>query len=75
MPGNVSALLLVGLAEFCQYVEIFERAGVAGCFVAGGDVSEEASHDFAAAGFGDGFGETDVVGNCERTDFFSYMSP
>jgi len=32
------------------------------------DISEQASHDFAAAGFGQGVGETDVVGLSVRAD-------
>jgi hypothetical protein len=31
---------------------------------------EEAAHDFAGAGFGEGFGEADVVGFGDGADFF-----
>jgi hypothetical protein len=67
---KASALIsFVGLAEFGEDAEIFERGSIAFDFAAGGDLFEEAAHDFAGAGFGQGFGEADVVGFGDGTDF------
>ena len=55
-----SSLLLA--PQLRQHAVVFQRGRVADGFFAGGDVAQEAAHDFAAAGFGQGGGEADVVG-------------
>ena len=59
-----------GFAEFGDDGEVFEGGGVALDFAVGGELAQQAAHDFAAAGFGQGFGEANVVGAGERADFF-----
>ena len=59
-----------GFAEFGDYGEVFEGGGVALDFAVSGEFAEEAAHDFAASGFGQGFSEADVVGTGKRADFF-----
>ena len=52
-----------------DHAEVFQRGGVALDIAAGGQFTEQAAHDFAAAGFGQRVGEADVVGSGERADF------
>ena len=56
-----AALPLVGLAKFRQDAQVFQGARVAFALGAGGYVFQQAAHDFAAAGFGEGVGEADYV--------------
>jgi hypothetical protein len=46
-----SALFL--LLQLCNHAEVFERGGVAFDFAVGGEFTEQAAHDFSAAGFGE----------------------
>ena len=56
MTGNgifafeIGSSLLFGLAEFGQDAVVFESGRIAYALFAGGDVAEEAAHDFAGAG-------------------------
>src|SRR5579863_7740075 len=59
-----------GFAEFGDDGEVFEGGGVAFDFAVGGELAEQAAHDFAGAGFGQRLSEADVVGAGERADFF-----
>ena len=64
------SFLIVG-AEFGQHGEVFQSGGVAFDFVAGGDLFEEAAHDFAGAGFGKGVGKANLVGFGDGADFLA----
>ena len=55
-------LSFLGLAEAGNDAKIFQGGGVAFDLCAGGNLLEEAPHDFSAAGFRQGFGESNVVG-------------
>ena len=50
---------------------VFERRRVADLFFAGGDVAQQAAHDFAAARFGQGVREADRVGRGQGADLLA----
>ena len=56
-----AAGLFVRLAQLRQHVVIFERRRVLSFLAASGDVSEQAAHDFHAAGLRQRGGETDLI--------------
>jgi len=58
------------LRQPSQHVQVFESGGVTFDFGAGGDLFEEAAHDFSGAGLGQRFGKTDIVRLGDRADFF-----
>ncbi len=67
-PYSASSKSLLIRPQLGDDVEIFQRCSVAFDFAAGGDFLEQAAHDFAAAGFGEGVGEADVVGFGDGAD-------
>ena len=60
--------LLLRAAESGEHVEIFERRGVALDLRAGGDLLEQAAHDFPGTRLGQRLGEADVVRLGHGTD-------
>jgi len=56
-----AGLLFIGAQSF-KHREIFERSGVTGDCVSRGDLAQKSPHDFSRARFGQGIGETYVVG-------------
>src|SRR5688572_30043171 len=65
--GSAFVLLL----ELGEDAEVFQRRHVALHLAAAGELFQQAAHDFAAAGFGEGFGEPDLVGLRERADLLA----
>ena len=57
------------LFQLCKNGEIFKRSSVTLDFAVCSEFTQEAAHDFAAAGFGQGVGEADVVWLGEGADF------
>src|SRR5262249_12004584 len=58
-PSLNHKCLFLFFPQFRQRGVVFESAGVADEFFAGGDVAQQPSHDFAAAGFRQRRGEAD----------------
>src|SRR5579872_4120666 len=68
IPAPAARRSFVFLPQLGEHGVVFQRGRVAHLFFAGGDVSQQAAHDFAAAGFGQGVGEADGVGRGEGAD-------
>src|ERR1051326_8318460 len=61
--------LLLRLAQPGEHAEILQRGGVAFDFCAGGDLLEQAAHDFSRARFGQRLGESNIIRPGHRPDF------
>jgi hypothetical protein len=68
---NRQSLSLVFAPQLRQHAVVFERRGVADRGVARRDVAQQPAHDLAAARFGQGVREADVVGLGQRADFLA----
>src|SRR5262245_18864988 len=66
-PSTDDVLLLV-FPQLSKHRQIFERRRIADRLRTAGDVAQQAAHDLAAAGLGQGFGVADVVGAREGAD-------
>ena len=55
-----------------NHVHVFESSDVACDGIVGNNFAQQAAHDLAAAGFGQGVGETDLFGPGESTDFVGH---
>ena len=73
LPLVGDGALLLRAAQAGEHVEVFQRRGVALDLCAGGNLLEQAAHDFSGARLGQRFGEADVVGLGHRADFLADM--
>ncbi len=68
--GSGWAALFFLLAQFGDDAEVFEGGDVAFDLAVGRHLAQQAAHDLAGAGFGQGIGEADVVRTGEGSNFF-----
>ena len=52
-------ILLLIIPQLGQHAEVIQRTRVSGGLATGGDVAEQAAHDFSATGLGEGGREAD----------------
>src|SRR5262249_15608629 len=72
-PGAATLQLLFDARQPRQHAQILERRSVTFDFSTGGNLFEEPAHDFSRPGFGERFGETNVVRFGDRADFPGHM--